>query len=255
MEPSTIFPDLKDKSVFITGGGSGIGAYLTDGFLKQGAKVAFVGQNPETNAAHCDAMEKKHGQRPLFIQCDVRDIPALQAAIAEAAERQGDIQVLVNNAANDTRHTLMDYAPDDWDNTMNINLRPHFFTAQAVAPGMKAMGGGAIVNYSSISYLLANPEYPAYGTAKAAIVGLTRLLANELGPDNIRVNCILPGWVMTERQKRLWVTDEGIEATLKGQALKELIQPEDMIGPCLFLASDAARMMTAQTMIVDAGWV
>lgn len=255
MVPTAVFPDLKGKSVFITGGGSGIGAYLTDGFLAQGANVAFVGMNPDTNEAHCDAMEEKHGIRPLFVRCDVRDIPALQATVAEAAARHGDIQVLVNNAANDTRHNLADYGPDDWDNTMNINLRPHFFTAQAVAPKMKAMGGGAIINYSSISYLLAHPEYPVYATAKAAIVGLTRVLANELGPDGIRVNSILPGWVMTERQKKLWVTDEGLEKTLQSQALKEFIQPEDMIGPCLFLASDASRMMTAQTMIVDAGWV
>lgn len=255
MQPRANFPDLKNKSVFITGGGSGIGAYLTDGFMAQGSKVTFVGLNEKFNEDHCDAMEAKHGVRPRFVRCDVCDIEALQQVIANTADVQGDIGVLVNNAANDTRHDFDSFTVEQWDDTMNINLRPHFFTAQAVAAGMRRMGGGAIVNYSSVSYLLANAGYPAYATSKAGITGLTRVLATELGGDKIRVNTILPGWVMTERQKRLWVTNDGLEATLNMQALKELIQPEDMVEPCLFLASNASRMMTGQMMIVDGGMV
>lgn len=247
------FPDLKDTSVFITGGGSGIGAALTEGFLSQGAQVAFVGRSDAT--PFCDEMEQKHGIRPLFIHCDIRDVEALRGAIAEARKAHGPIQVLVNNAARDTRHTLEEWSIEDWDDSIATNLRPQFFSAQTVAADMREHGGGAIINLSSNSYLLGLSGYPTYVTAKAGIMGMTKALARELGPDNIRVNCLIPGWVMTERQRELWVNDKDLQECLTQQCLKEAIPVEDMIGPCLFLASQASRMMTGQELIVDGGRV
>lgn len=251
--PAYTFADLREASVFITGGGSGIGAALTEGFLQQGAKVAFV-QRTDANE-FCDAMEAKYGVRPLFILCDIIDIDALNAALQQAVEAHGIIKVLINNAAVDNRHSLQDYTVADWDQSLNVNLRPHFFTAQWVAAGMKTLGGGSIINLSSISYLMGNAGYPAYVAAKAGITGLTRGLARELGVDNIRVNALLPGWVMTERQKALWVTPEALDEHISKQCLKSLLQPEDMIAPSLFLASEASRAMTGQALVVDGGVV
>ena len=245
------FHDLKGQNVFITGGGSGIGAALTEGFLAQGAKVAFV--DVCDAGAFCDAMAAKYANRPLFIECDIRDVAALQAAIAQARQAHGPIGVLVNNAARDTRHSLDAWSVAEWDDAIATNLRPQFFTAQAVAPDMRELGGGAIINLSSNSYLLGLGGYPTYVTAKAAIMGLTRALARGLGPDAIRVNCLLPGWVMTERQKAPWVNDTDLQACLDQQCLKEAIPVADMIGPCLFLASKASRMMTGQELVVDGG--
>ena len=181
---TTQFPDLKGQSVFITGGGSGIGAVLTDAFMTQGSKVAFVQRRDA--GAFCDEMEAKHGVRPLFLSCDITDVPALQNAIGEAANKHGPVTVLVNNAGNDVRHDLS-LTVEEWDQNHAINLRPHFFTAQAVAGGMRIAGGGTIINVSSASYMMGNDGYPAYVAANAAITGLTRALARELGQDNIRV--------------------------------------------------------------------
>ena len=247
------FTDLKGASVFITGGGSGIGAALTEGFIQQGAKVAFV-QRTDAHA-FCEHLEQKYGNRPLFISCDIVDIEQLKNALDTTAVQHGPIKVLINNAAVDNRHQLSDYAVADWDQSINVNLRPHFFSAQVVAPSMKALGGGSIINFSSISYLMGNAGYPAYVAAKAAITGLTRGLARELGPDKIRVNALLPGWVMTERQKELWVTEADLAAHVERQCLKELLQPEDMVGATLFLASGASKMLTGQAIVVDAGVV
>lgn len=255
MELPVVFKDLEGASVFITGGGSGIGAALTEGFLVQGARVGFVGLDEAGNAAFCDRMEARHGARPLFRRCDVRDVAALRTAIAEVREAHGPITVLVNNAARDTRHSLEELSVEDWDSSIATNLRPQFFTAQAVAADMRAAGAGAIVNLSSNSYMLGLAGYPAYVTAKAAIAGLTKALARELGPAGIRVNCLVPGWVMTERQKELWVTEEALAECLEQQALKETIEPEDMASACLFLASAASRMMSGQTLVVDGGRV
>jgi NAD(P)-dependent dehydrogenase (short-subunit alcohol dehydrogenase family) len=253
MTHSASFADLKGKSVFITGGGAGIGAALTEGFVAQGAKVAFV-QRSDAGAL-CDAIEAKHGARPLFLKCDVTDIPALKAAMLDAAEAHGAVTVLVNNAANDWRHGVMDLDVAGFDATIAVNLRPHYFTAQAAVPGMRAAGGGVIVNYSSISYMMGGGEYHVYAAAKAAVTGLTRGLARELGPDNIRVNALMPGWVLTERQMDLWASDEKLAAHLDRQCLKEHLREADMVGPTLFLASDAARMMTGQALVVDGGVV
>ena len=192
---------------------------------------------------------------PGFIKCDITDVAALQGALQQAASTHGPINVLVNNAANDTRHSLPELTADEWDQGLNVNLRPHFITAQAVAPGMKTTGGGSIINFSSISYMMGNSGYPAYVTSKAAITGLTRALARELGPDKIRVNALMPGWVLTERQKDLWATREALVAHLDRQCLKEHLVEQDIVDAALFLASNTSRMMTGQALVVDGGVV
>ncbi|MCB1429156.1 MAG: SDR family oxidoreductase [Nitratireductor sp.] len=253
MKLPAIFTDLEGKSVFISGGGSGIGEFLTEGFVLQGAKVAFVQRSDAT--ALCDRLENEYGNRPLFLPCDVTDIAALKHALEQSAKAHGAVTVLVNNAAWDNRHKLEDLDPEGWDHMMNVNIRHHFFAAQAVAPGMRAAGGGSIINYSSISYMMGNAGYPAYVSAKAGITGLTRGLARELGPDNIRVNALMPGWVLTDRQRELWVTPDGLAGHLERQCLKQEIEPLDMVSPMLFLASETSRMMTGQALVVDAGVV
>ncbi|WP_333816420.1 SDR family NAD(P)-dependent oxidoreductase [Tabrizicola sp.] len=247
------FPDLKGQSVFVTGGGSGIGAALTEAFLRQGAKVAFCQRSDAT--PFCDAMEAATGNRPLFLPCDISVTDQLQLTLDTAAKANGPITVLVNNAANDQRHETLRTDETFWDWSINVNLRSYFFACQSVIPGMKAAGGGSIVNFSSISFMMADKGYAAYITANAGIVGLTRTLAREFGPDRIRVNAVAPGWVLTERQKEHWVTPEGLAAHLSHQCLPDPIQPEDVAGTVLFLASDASRMMTSQTLILDGGYI
>jgi galactose dehydrogenase len=248
-----VYEDLKDASVLITGGGSGIGAALTAGFAAQGSKVAFVDIAKDESEKLVERLSATAAHKPLFLHADLRDIDELRSAVAAAVHAHGPVTVLVNNAAWDDRHELSEVDEAYWENNLAINLRPQFFTIQAVAPGMKASGGGAIINFTSTSYMLNIGDMPAYTAAKAGIVGLTKALAGKLGPDNIRVNAIAPGWVMTKRQKDLWVTEDGLAAMIARQCLKEPIQPEDMVGPCLFLASGAARMVTAQVLIADGG--
>lgn len=247
------FHDLHGAHVFITGGGSGIGASITEGFLAAGARVSFVQRSDAS--AFCDEMQEKHGNKPHYMQCDITDIERLKACMDEGARHFGAITVLVNNAANDTRHKTLDYAVEDWDWNHAVNLRPHFFTTQHVVPGMREAGGGAIVNFSSASYGMGNAGYPAYVAAKAAILGLTRTHAREFGPDGIRVNALVPGWVLTDRQKELWATEEGLREHLDKQCLKEHLVPQDIVDATLFLASKASRMMTAQALVVDGGVV
>lgn len=247
------FHDLKDTSVFITGGGSGIGASLTEGFIKQGAKVAFVQRSDA--GEFVTQMQAKYAVRPLFIQCDITDIDALQAAIKQAEAAHGAITTLVNNAANDARHSLADYTSEQWDMGMAVNLKPHFFTAQAVTQGMRDAGYGSIINFSSIAYLMGNAGYPGYVASKAAITGLTRALARELGGANIRVNSLLPGWVLTQKQLDMWATPAGLAAHLERQCLKEHLAPRDIVDATLFLASKASRMITGQGIAVDGGVV
>lgn len=250
--PAT-FHDLNGKSVFITGGGSGIGASLTDGFLAQGAKVGFVQRSDASG--FCDEMEAKHGIRPLFIPCDITDMAALKSAIDHAAEAHGDIEVLVNNAANDKRHMVEEVTEEFWDWMQAINLKAYFFAAQAVAPAMKAAGKGAIINFTSISYMMGNAGYPLYTTANAGLNGMTRSLARDLGGANIRVNALAPGWVLTKKQLDLWADPISLASHLERQCLKEHLVPEDIVGGVLFLASDVSRMMTGQTMVIDGGVV
>ena len=246
-------PDLRDKSVFITGGGSGIGASLTEAFLRQGARVAFCQRSDAT--AFCDVMAAQTGNRPLFLPCDITDMAALQDALANAATAHGPVTILVNNAANDQRHTTLEVDEAFWDWSIAINLKAYFFAAQAVVPGMKAAGGGSIINFTSISYMMGNAGYPIYTTANSAINGMTRSLAREFGPDRIRVNALAPGWVLTQKQKDLWVTPEGLQSHLDRQCLKDPLGPGDIVGGVLFLASDTSRMMTGQALVIDGGVV
>ncbi len=247
------YPDLAGKGVLVTGGGSGIGAALVAGFAAEGARVAFLDiAEAESRALVC-GLEGRVTHAPYYIRTDLRDIDALRAAIAQAAAVLGGIRVLVNNGARDDRHDLETVEPDYWDENQAVNLRHHFFAAQAVAPHMREGGGGAIIGLSSIAFLLNMGELPAYATAKAGIIGLTKSLAGRLGPDNIRVNAILPGMVLTERQKRLWVDETAAEQGIARQCLKRSLVAEDMVGPCLFLASEASAAITAQTLIVDGG--
>lgn len=247
------FHDLKGSSVFITGGGSGIGAALTEGFLQQGAKVAFVQRSDGTE--FCDAMEAAYGNRPLFIRCDISDIAALKAAMVRAAEAHGPIGCLVNNAANDDRHATLDVDEAYYTRMMDINFKPYFFACQAVIPGMAGIGGGSIINVSSISYMMGNGAYPLYTAANAGITGLTRSIARDHGPQGIRCNALMPGWVLTEKQVRLWGDPDALSAHLKRQCIPEHLKPEDIVGMTLFLASDSSRMVTAQAMVVDGGVV
>lgn len=253
MDQTATFHDLRGKSVFVTGGGSGIGAALTEGFLQQGAKVAFVQRSDSFE--FCDQMEEKHGLRPLFIKCDITDIPALDAAIGQAADTHGPVQVLVNNAANDHRHAVDDVTEEFWDWSQSINLKAYFFACQSAARRMRDIGGGAIINFSSISYMMGNAGYVSYTTANAGINGMSRSLARELGPDNIRVNALAPGWVLTEKQLDNWATPDALAAHLEKQCLKQHLVPQDIVDATLFLASETSRMMTGQMMVVDGGVV
>ena len=249
------FADLEGAAVLITGGGSGIGAALTEGFVAQGARVAFLDIAEAPSEQLRDRIAKAHGSAPMFIRCDLRDVEALRAAIGQAEAAHGAATVLINNAALDTRHDVADVTVDFWENNLAVNLRPHFFTAQAVVPGMRAAGRGSIINFTSTSFMINHPDMPAYTAAKAGIIGLTKGLAGKLGRWGIRVNAIAPGWVITERQRELWVTEEALAAHVQRQCIREVMVPEDIVGPCLFLASDASRMLTAQTMIVDGGFL
>ncbi len=247
----TVFPDLQGKSVFITGGASGIGAALTEGFLRQGAKVAFL--DLADGGAFAAKMQAQHATSPLALRGDVTDTAGLQNAMGQAAEAHGPIDVLVNNAANDLRHSADEVTETFWDEMLGVNLKSYFFACQQAARQMKK--GGTIVNFSSISYIMGNSGMPLYTTANAGITGMTRSLARELGPQGIRVNALAPGWVLTEKQLEKWATPADLAAHLERQCLKEHLTPEDIVDPTLYLASDASRMMTGQCMAVDGGVV
>lgn len=251
MEMTPIYPDLQDASVFITGGGSGIGAALTEGFVRQGAKVIFVGRSDAT--ALCDRLDADTGNRPHFIACDVTETDALRAALAEAESRNGPVTVMVNNAANDQRHDTLDVDEAFWEQMIAINLKAYFFGCQAVIPQMKAAGHGSIINFSSISYMMGGAGFPIYTAANSGINGMTRTLARELGPDRIRVNALAPGWVLTEKQLEKWATDEALAAHMDRMCLKEHLRPEDIVGGVLFLASRSSKAMTGQALVIDGG--
>ena len=249
------YGSLQGKRVFITGGGSGIGESLVAEFAAQGALVAFVDIAVEASEALCRRLAEAGLTAPLFRHCDITDIASLQAVMAELAEKLGDFDILVNNAANDQRHQAQDVTLEYWNERIAINQRPMFFTCQAVFEGMKRQGGGSIINVSSISWHMKSGGYPVYATTKAAVVGLTRGLARDYGAHNIRVNTVTPGWVMTQRQIDLWV-DEAAEVEIKkSQCLPSKLMPQDIAAMVLFLASDDGAMCSSQEFIVDAGWV
>jgi D-xylose 1-dehydrogenase len=252
--PGAIYPDLEGKSVLVTGGGSGIGAAIVRAFVRQKAKVGFIDiAEAPSKALVAELGGEASGLR--FAKADIRDIAALRAAIVALTQAIGAIDVLVNNAANDERHATPDVTPEMFDDRIAVNLRHSFFAAQAVLPGMQAKGGGAIVNFSSMSWIAGMGGMPIYTAAKSAMIGLTRSLARDYGPYNIRVNAIAPGWVRTERQLTRWLTPEGDKQRLEAQCLKRWVEPEDIARFCVFLSSDDASACTAQHYIVDAGWV
>jgi len=243
------FHDLKDASVFITGGGSGIGAALTEGFASQGAKVAFLDRdNYNSFAADLGA---RYAHTPLFFQCDVTDTDGLRQAIAEAAEKNGKFKAFVNNAANDQRMEAADVTEAQWDTMLDVNLKHYFFASQAAAENMP--DGGSIINFSSGSVHMGAAGMAPYVTSNAGIMGMTRALAREWGPRAIRVNSIAPGWVLTEKQLAKWASPEALQHHLNAQCLKTHMQPQDVVGTVLFLASDIASMLTSQCLTVDAG--
>ena len=250
--PTTIlarYPDLAGRTVFVSGGGSGIGAAFVRAFANQSCKVAFI----DIADAPSRSLAAELGAAVRYWPCDVRDIVALQAAIAEAGKAFGPIRVLVNNAARDDRHKFDDVTPEYWDDNQAVNLRHQFFAAQAVAAQMEGAGGGSIINLGSVSWMRGRPALAGYTTAKAAINGLTRTLARELGTRNIRVNCIVPGAIATERQRALWFSPEQEQKFIEQQCLKFRLSEDDVARTALFLASDEARGITGQNLIVDAG--
>jgi D-xylose 1-dehydrogenase len=249
------YPSLRGRSVFITGGGSGIGGCLTEAFARQGSLVAFVDYAEAPSQALVERVEIEGLPRPWYRKVDVTNIPALQAAIQDAAKALGDFHVLINNVASDDRHSFMDVTPEYYDSRIAVNQRPAFFAIQAVVPGMKKMGGGSIINFGSNSYGAKGRNFPVYTTAKSSVIGLTRGLAAELGEHRIRINVITPGWIMTQRQIDKWLTPEGEEEIKRNQVLPDKVRPEDVAPMALFLASDDARACSAQEYLVDAGWL
>lgn len=241
------YPSLKDRTVLITGGASGIGRFTVEAFVEQGAKVAFLDRDAKAAADVTAATGARHAL------CDLRDIDAMQTAIAGLSQEMGPFAVLVNNAARDDRHNWQDVTADYWDERQATNIRHQFFAIQAVAPAMIDAGGGSIINVGSNSWWEAVGGFPAYVTAKAAVQGLTRTMARDLGEHRIRVNTVVPGWIMTDRQKELWVTPEGLEGQYKRQCLPDLIEPDYVARMVLWLASDDSAMCTASNFMVDAG--
>jgi NAD(P)-dependent dehydrogenase (short-subunit alcohol dehydrogenase family) len=249
------YPSLRNAVVLVSGGASGLGAEFVTQFAAQGARVGFVDIAAEEGEALVTAVTRQGHQRPLFRVCDIRDLDAYRRVIAEIATELGDIQVLVNNAGSDTRHAVAAVEPQYWDERMRVNLDHHFFAAQAVAPAMRAAGRGSIINMGSISAHVDLLDLPAYMTAKAGIEGLTRSLSREFGPDGVRVNCVLPGWIMTPRQLENWMTPEADAHRSAAQALPHRLEPADVARLVLWLAADDSRSCTGQHWVVDGGWM
>ena len=247
------YPSLLGRTVLVTGGATGIGEELVTQFVAQGSRVAFI----DIDVGAGEALVRRlsgSAATPLFVAADVTDIAALEASIDKIAARLGTITVLVNNAANYQRHAIEATTPETWDTGVAVNLKHQFFAAKKVAPGMKAAGGGSIVNFGSVSWMLKQGGMPVYTTSKAAVQGLTRSLARDFGPFGIRVNTVVPGWVMTEKQKRLWLDDAGRADIARGQCLAQELMPLHIASMVLFLAADDSAMCTAQNFVVDAGW-
>ena len=243
------YPSLQNKRVLITGGASGIGEFIVRGFCEQKARVVFF----DIDAASGEALAKATGAQ--FVHCDLTKTDELQKAITQAATKLGDFEVLVNNAARDDRHEVEDVTSDYWDQCVAVNLKHYFFAAQSVIPGMQAAKGGSIINMGSITSYVGAADIPVYATAKGACVSMTRTLAKKLGGDNIRVNAVIPGWVKTQRQIDKWITPQAEAAQMKKQVLQHWIMPVDLANMVVFLASDEAKMCTAQVYTVDAGWM
>ena len=249
------YPSLRGRIVLVTGGATGIGESMVRHFARQGSKVAFLDIQDAPAQALVEALDVEGCPRPEYIHCDLTDVPALKAAVAQVLASHGTVDVLVNNAANDQRHKIEDVTPEYWDQCVALNLRPYFFIAQALLPAMTAAGRGSIINMSSIAWMIPTTGLPVYVAAKAAIVGLTRTLAHEFGPRGIRVNAVLPGAIVTEKQKRLVYTPEYKAKILASQSLKRDILPDDVARLVLFLAADDSSAITSQSYVIDGGWI
>jgi NAD(P)-dependent dehydrogenase (short-subunit alcohol dehydrogenase family) len=257
MDKLAKYGSLEGRRVFVTGGGSGIGEAIVAALVEQGAVVGFVDimrEASEALVARLTQSVQPGRTAPLFRHCDITDIPALQATMAELARELGDFDVIVNNAANDQRHQIGEVTVDYFDERIAINQRPMFFTVQAALEGMKRRGGGSVINFSSMSFHAKNPDYPIYAATKASVTGLTRCLARDLGKFNIRVNTVTPGWVMTQRQVELWLDEAGEAEIRRAQCLPGKLMPDHVAAMVLFLAADDSKMCTAQDFVVDAGW-
>jgi NAD(P)-dependent dehydrogenase (short-subunit alcohol dehydrogenase family) len=249
------YPSLESRVVLVTGGATGIGESIVAHFCRQGSQVAFLDIQDETAGRLVEKLTEEGCPAPLYLHCNLTDIAALRSAVEQVLDRRGAVDVLVNNAANDQRHTIEDVTPEYWEHCMQLNLKHYFFCIQAVLPAMRRAGRGSIINMSSISWIIPSTGVPLYIAAKAAIVGLTRTLAHELGKDNIRVNAVLPGAIATERQKQLWYTPAYKAEIMASQALKRDILPEDVARLVLFLGADDSSAITNQSYVVDGGWV
>ena len=247
------YPSLQDRLVFISGGSSGIGAELVRAFAAQGARVAFCGTRVDGGQGLIDELRAAGHPAPWYAPCDVRDAHAYQALLRRLIDEQGPVRVLVNNAGRDDRHAMEDVTPEFWDERLALNLKHYFFAIQAVAPAMAAAGGGSVINMGSVSWMRGRPHLAGYTTAKAGILGLTRTLARELGPRNIRVNALVPGAIVTERQTTLHRDPAADQQFLDAQCLKIRLDPGHVARPTLFLAADDSDGMTGQHVLVDAG--
>lgn len=248
------YPSLQDRGVFISGGATGIGEAFVERFAEQGARVAFVDIDDTAALALQERIEARGLPRPHYQHCDVSDGEAVERAVGVVLSELGPIRVLVNNAANDQRHTFESVTPDSLAHTLATNVFHHFFATRAVAEAMAEAGGGSVINMGSISWMLGQNVHPGYVTAKAAVVGLTRAQARELGPKGIRVNSIVPGWILTKRQRALWLTQESLDALMEDQCITRELRPDDIASFALFLASDDAAACTNQSYVVDGGW-
>lgn len=249
----TIYHDLKDKLIFITGGATGIGAEMVRAFTAQGSKVAFIDYDEKSALKLCDDLSKRENHKPWFKHVDVTNVSALENSIAVAIKEIGDIYALINNVANDDRHTPEEMTEEKWRASLAVNLDPAFFASKAVYENMKLNNNGSIINFSSINALLGPGNMPAYVTAKAGLVGMTKALSKDYGGDHIRVNAILPGWVITDRQIEKWMTPEAEKEWKKLVALKDRIMPIDVAKLAIFLASSDSKMITGQSFVIDAG--
>jgi len=252
---SALYPSLEGRVVIVTGGASGIGEAIVEAFAMQKAQVLFLDIQDDAAARLVERIRGAGGREPIYRHCDLTEPASLQQTVNEILAEYPAVDVLVNNAGNDTRHALEEVTPESWDQLMAVNLKHQFFMAQAVIPGMSRAGAGAIINMSSIGWVIPSTGVPVYVTAKAAIVGMSRALAHAVGKDNIRVNSVMPGAILTERQKRLWLTEEYKAEVLSRQALKRMILPEEVARLVLFLASDDSSAITNQSYVIDGGWI
>jgi len=249
------YPSLRDRVIVVTGGSTGIGEAIVEACAVQRARVAFLDIQDEEAERLIARLVTAGTTRPAYYHCDLTDIVALQRSVQQILDRFQTVDVLVNNAGNDTRHSIADVTSESWDQSIAVNLKHQFFMAQAVIPAMQKARRGSVINMSSIGWAIPSTNLPVYVTAKAAIVGMTRTLAHELGTDNIRVNCVMPGAILTERQKRLWFTETYQAEILASQALKRIILPEEVARLVLFLAADDSSAITNQSYVIDGGWV